>query len=91
MMTAVEQTLLNALVKLEKAGNSMRTANPKPDRPALFARVDELAKQLPCETGQLCCMTCERKVMRRRGCFYRAATWKIRLEIAGTFESESTL
>ena len=47
MMTAVEQTLLNALVELGKAGNSMRTANPKPDRPARFARVNERTKQLP--------------------------------------------
>jgi hypothetical protein len=38
-----------------------------------------------------CCIICKRKVTRRGGCFYRAATWKIRLEIAGTFESESTL
>ena len=47
MMTAVEQALLNALVELEKAGQSVRTANPKPDLVALFARVDELAGQLP--------------------------------------------
>ncbi|MGA3284985.1 MAG: hypothetical protein ABSD57_11075 [Verrucomicrobiota bacterium] len=47
MMTAIEQTLLNALVELGKAGNSLRTANPKPDLPALFARIDELAKELP--------------------------------------------
>ena len=47
MITAIEQTLLAALVELEKAGHSLRTANPKPDLPALFARVDELAKQLP--------------------------------------------
>ena len=47
MITAVEQNLLKALVELEKAGNSMRTAIPKPDLPALFAGIDELAKQLP--------------------------------------------
>jgi hypothetical protein len=47
MITAIEQTLLTALVELEKAGNSMRTANPKPNLQALFARIDELAKQLP--------------------------------------------
>jgi hypothetical protein len=44
---AVEQSLLDALVELDKAGKSTRTANPKPDLPALFARIDELAKQLP--------------------------------------------
>jgi len=47
MSTAIEQTLLNALVELEKAGNAVRTAKPKPNLPALFARIDELAKQLP--------------------------------------------
>jgi hypothetical protein len=47
MSTAIEQILLDALVKLKKAGNAMRTANPKPDLPALSARIDELAKQLP--------------------------------------------
>jgi hypothetical protein len=47
MITANEQTLLNALAELEQAVNSLRTANPKPDLPALFARIDELAKQLP--------------------------------------------
>ena len=47
MMTPIEQTVLKALVELEQAVNSLRTANPKPDLPALFARIDELAKQLP--------------------------------------------
>jgi len=47
MITAIEQTLLNALVELEQAVNSLRTANPKPDLPARFVRIDELAKQLP--------------------------------------------
>jgi len=47
MSTAIEQSLLNALVELEKAVESARTASPKPNLPALFARIDELAKQLP--------------------------------------------
>jgi len=47
MITAIEQTLLNALMELEQAGNSLRTAKPKPDLPGLFARIDELAKELP--------------------------------------------
>jgi len=47
MITVIEQTLLNALAELEKAGNALRTAGPKPNLPALFARIDELAKQLP--------------------------------------------
>ena len=47
MITAIKQTLLNALLELEKAGNSLRTTNPKPNLAALFARIDELAKELP--------------------------------------------
>jgi hypothetical protein len=47
MITAIEQALLNALVELERAGHSLRTANPKPNLSALFARIDELAKELP--------------------------------------------
>ncbi|HXR04054.1 MAG TPA: hypothetical protein VN836_05025 [Verrucomicrobiae bacterium] len=47
MITAREQTLLDALVKLEQAVAAGRMANPKPDLPVLFARIDELAKQLP--------------------------------------------
>lgn len=47
MITPIEQTVLKALVELEQAGNSLRTANPKPNLPALFARIDELATQLP--------------------------------------------
>jgi capsule polysaccharide export protein KpsE/RkpR len=50
MITAIEQNLLNALGELEQAGSSLRTANPKPDLPALFARIDELAKELPRDT-----------------------------------------
>lgn len=47
MMTAGEQILLNALVELDNAGHAPRGANPNPDLPALFARIDKLAKQLP--------------------------------------------
>ena len=46
MITAIEQTLLNELVALEQAVKAGRTANPKPDLPARFARIDELAKKL---------------------------------------------
>ena len=50
MTKATEKNLLAALVELERAGNSLRTANPKPDLPALFARIDELTRQLPRDT-----------------------------------------
>ena len=47
IVTVTEQQLLDALVELESAGNSLRAANPRPDLAAMFARIDELAKQLP--------------------------------------------
>ncbi|HYT59944.1 MAG TPA: hypothetical protein VEL06_07220 [Haliangiales bacterium] len=49
-MTATEQTLLQTLVELNNAVQSMPAANPKPDLLPLFARIDELARQLPKDT-----------------------------------------
>ena len=46
----LEENLLAALVELDKAIKSMPGANPKPNLLPLFARIDELAKQLPRET-----------------------------------------
>ena len=50
MITAIEQNLLNALVELEQAGRFLRATHPQSDLPALFARIDELAKELPRDT-----------------------------------------
>ncbi len=47
MKTSLEEDLLNALVNLDNAVKTMPAANPKPDLLSLFARIDELAKQLP--------------------------------------------
>ena len=47
MKTPTEENLLAALAELEKAAKSMPAANPKPNLLPLFARIDELAKQLP--------------------------------------------
>jgi hypothetical protein len=44
---SLEKSLLDALVGLENAVKSMSAANPKPDLLPLFARIDELTKQLP--------------------------------------------
>ena len=49
-MTASEQSILQALIELEKAAQSMPTANPKPNLLPLFARIDELTRRLPTET-----------------------------------------
>ncbi|MDR3457060.1 MAG: hypothetical protein P4N60_06410 [Verrucomicrobiae bacterium] len=47
MNSPVEKEILTALVQLDAAVRSMPTANPKPDLLPLFARLDELTKQLP--------------------------------------------
>lgn len=49
-MTALEEKILTTLTELERAAEQMRTANPKPDLQALFARVDDLAGKLPRST-----------------------------------------
>ena len=46
-MTALENQILTTLTDLERAAEQMRTANPKPDLQALFARLDALAGKLP--------------------------------------------
>ena len=46
-MTEVENQLLQALTEVEAAVKAIPTANPKPNLLPLFARVDELAGQLP--------------------------------------------
>jgi hypothetical protein len=45
--TSLEKDLLDALVQLDAAVKALPLAGPKPDLPSLFARIDELAKQLP--------------------------------------------
>jgi len=46
-MTEVERNILQALQDLEGAVASMATANPKPDLLPLFARLEDLTRQLP--------------------------------------------
>jgi hypothetical protein len=46
-MTLIEQQILDNLMALEAAAAKMPTANPKPDLLPIFARLDELARQLP--------------------------------------------
>lgn len=50
MNLTLEQQLLVALKDLDAAVKTMATANPKPSLLPLFARIDELTHQLPCET-----------------------------------------
>jgi hypothetical protein len=49
-MNEVEKNILQSLVDLEAAVKSMPTAKPKPDLLPLFARLDELTRQLPPQT-----------------------------------------
>jgi hypothetical protein len=46
-MSETEQQVLQTLLQLEQAAATMATANPKPDLLPIFARLDELARQLP--------------------------------------------
>jgi len=46
-VTETEQNILDALIELERAVKSMPTANPKPNLMPLFARLDDLTRQLP--------------------------------------------
>jgi hypothetical protein len=45
--TSLEKTLLNALVELTNAVKSLPVTDPKPNLLPIFARIDELTKQLP--------------------------------------------
>jgi hypothetical protein len=45
--TSLEKDLLNALNQLEKAVRARPSADPKPNLLPLFARIDDLARQLP--------------------------------------------
>jgi hypothetical protein len=47
MKTPREKNLLDALVELDKAVQSMPAANPKPNLLPIFSRLDELTRQLP--------------------------------------------
>ena len=46
-MTILENQILDSLLELDAAVKSMATANPKPSLQPLFARLDDLAHQLP--------------------------------------------
>ena len=49
-MTDTEKTILQTLIELETTVRLMVTANPKPSLLLLFARLDELTRQLPKNT-----------------------------------------
>jgi hypothetical protein len=46
-MTELENEILAALIELDQTVKNMGTAQPKPDLQPLFARLDDLASQLP--------------------------------------------
>jgi hypothetical protein len=50
MKTSPAENLLNALVELDRVVKMMPAANSKPNLLPLFARIDELTKQLPRDT-----------------------------------------
>ena len=47
IVTEIEEEIYRTLLTLEAGVRSMATATPKPDLRPLFARLDELARQLP--------------------------------------------
>lgn len=47
MNKSIEPQLLTALVQLDETVKTIATAKPKPSLLPLFARIDELAAQLP--------------------------------------------
>ena len=49
-MTTIEKDLLQALLVLDGAVKTLRTANPKPNLVPMFERIDSLTGQLPRET-----------------------------------------
>ena len=49
-MTEIENAILQNLLELENAVQTMPTANPKPDLMPIFARLDELTAKLPRST-----------------------------------------
>jgi hypothetical protein len=53
MSVPVEKNLLAALAELDAAAKTMPAANPKPDLIPLFARIDELAKQLSPDADEM--------------------------------------
>jgi hypothetical protein len=48
-MTQTERDILDTLLELERAAGQMGAAQPKPDLRPIFARLDELALQLPAD------------------------------------------
>jgi len=46
-MTTIEKDLLHALLDLDGAVKTLRTANPKPNLGQMFERIDRLTGQLP--------------------------------------------
>lgn len=49
-MTETEKAILHSLLELEESVRQMATANPKPNLLPLFARIDDLTRQLPRDT-----------------------------------------
>ena len=50
MNTPIENALLNALLELENAVQTLATARPKPSLLTLFSKIDALVQQLPSNT-----------------------------------------
>ena len=49
-MTELEKNILSSLHDLDRAVQTLRTAVPKPDLQAIFARLEHLTDELPADT-----------------------------------------
>ncbi|SPE48909.1 conserved hypothetical protein [Verrucomicrobia bacterium] len=49
-MSTIEKSILDSLIELDKAVNSISSASAKPNLQPIFGRLDELAGQLPKES-----------------------------------------
>ena len=47
MRTPLEENLLQSLIELDETVKTMATASPKPSLLPVFARLDELTRQMP--------------------------------------------
>lgn len=83
-MNDIEASILTALKELDIAVKAMPTASPKPNLLPLFARIDELAQQLPRGPIRNYSIFSSARVTRRRGRDWKAWAWLVvRVDVSG--------
>lgn len=82
-MNAVEKSLGEALAELDASVKTMATANPKPNLQPLFARIDDLARQLPPDTDPQLMHFLQRKSYEKARLFLAGRHGEIRAGTCG--------